>query len=101
MSTSPQAQASGQRAIYVHLDQEPEVTQEVRVGIICVSKHGLRLFVKGFAIGRVVLFSEGFLPSPYLLRSSRLSLLRRIVKSGPARERAGGTRRWLLTWWHG
>jgi hypothetical protein len=29
MSTSPQA--SGQRVIYVHLDQEPEVTQEVRV----------------------------------------------------------------------
>lgn len=31
MSTSPQA--GGQRVIYVHLDQEPEVTQEVRVRV--------------------------------------------------------------------
>lgn len=28
MSTSPQS--GGQRTIYVHLEQEPEVTQEVR-----------------------------------------------------------------------
>jgi len=32
MSTSPQA--GGQRVIYVHLDQEPEVTQEVRAGAL-------------------------------------------------------------------
>jgi hypothetical protein len=32
MSTSPQAGA--QRVIYVHLDQEPEITQEVRVPLL-------------------------------------------------------------------
>ena len=32
MSTSPQA--AGQRVIYVHLEQEPEVTQEVGLFIL-------------------------------------------------------------------
>lgn len=53
MSTSPQT--SGQRVIYVNLEQEPEITQEVRVRL-CAVNEGLRLdlsssSLQGFAIG--------------------------------------------------
>ena len=51
MSTSPQA--TGQRVIYVHLDHEPEVTQEVRLSILVrfFQEFLIWLLFKGFAIG--------------------------------------------------
>jgi hypothetical protein len=47
MSTSPQT--TGQRVIYVHLDQEPEVTQEVRIQILFdLFRNYLILLLLGF-----------------------------------------------------
>lgn len=43
MSTSPQT--TGQRLIYVHLDQEPEVTQEVRISLFDYFGGDLKAFL--------------------------------------------------------
>lgn len=76
MSTSPQA--GGQRVIYVHLDQEPEVTQEVRVRVVSACEpqlnHEIHTGIRHRFASRSILLK--FSVNDLLSSSIRIPLLR-------------------------